>query len=675
MTQDTRAGLAVFGWMTAILAFCQQGRLIAGSISWSAQKLFQTSVSTNLQLTRDKNGIQLQMGQVIEDDGPAAGYSYRPNVTTLAQGTRIKKQLVIADQRARRAFLLVAPGGRLEAEINGQPCRLKLQGKSGNYWQVYPIQPGTLRRGFNDIVLFGSGKIWIARNDDFATGSDSRRQHPDRSAKSIDGGKTWNSSDLGDAPNVDGEYYVRLFLEQYASKGDLITSVIDVGNLTDQPIAPAVEEIDTIRVRLNADVPDETAIMTRFRTAKVHAHGHNGWSPWRTLPSDGTIRQPTGRFLQLAITLATENRLVSPHLRAITIESTTKRPKADWWKRIRVLRCQNPPIIRSAIPFPYEPWNHPRLQELRKTYRLDDVVGGSDSDFALVTKLARWAADRFHKGHLQEFYPAWDALEILRLHRDGTPVGGFCLQQNLVLLQACESFGLYGRVVSIGPGEEIHRIRSGHEAVEIWSNDHRKWVYIDANTGWYFADQATKTPLSLLELRQRQIQAWHGKDAPPTQMVRLAASKYEWRGFKDWPAFFELRLVPRSNFLQKKTPLPLNQGMRGWFWTGYYVWSDDSMPARPLYPKRVFRPGDFNWTLHHPHVTLVATPTPGRLRVYLDTQTPAFDTFMVKKDNQPFRPSKAFFDWQLKTGTNHMTVAVRNGAGRLGAESVFVMEY
>ena len=36
-------------------------------------------------------------------------------------------------------------------------------------------------------------------------------------------------------------------------------------------------------------------------------------------------------------------------------------------------------------------------------------------------------------------------------------------------------------------------------------------------------------------------------------------------------------------FGSTEAPLPLNQGMRGWFWTGHYTWTDDQVPARLLY--------------------------------------------------------------------------------------------
>ena len=82
--------------------------------------------------------------------------------------------------------------------------------------------------------------------------------------------------------------------------------------------------------------------------------------------------------------------------------------------------------MRSSIPFSYEPFNHPRLKELRFRYKLDEVVKGATTELELIERLAVWSAGCWERGHLKEGYPPWDALEILKPHADGKPVGGFC---------------------------------------------------------------------------------------------------------------------------------------------------------------------------------------------------------------------------------------------------------
>ena len=63
--------------------------------------------------------MQLTSGEVIADDGPASGFSYKPNLETLSPGIEIRKQLVISDPRASKAVLLIGQGGSLKVKVNG----------------------------------------------------------------------------------------------------------------------------------------------------------------------------------------------------------------------------------------------------------------------------------------------------------------------------------------------------------------------------------------------------------------------------------------------------------------------------------------------------------------------------------------------------------------------------
>ncbi|HLF92384.1 MAG TPA: transglutaminase-like domain-containing protein, partial [Planctomycetota bacterium] len=339
----------------------------------------------------------------------------------------------------------------------------------------------------------------------------------------------------------------------------------------------------------------------------------------------------------------------------------------------KVVETRNERIVRTSIPFEYEPFSHPRLKELRERYAIDEVVKGAKGDLEILSRLAAWSAGRWSEGHLKEAYPPWDAIEILKPHRDGTPVGGFCQQYNLVFLQACESLGFAGRAVSIGPGDSVDSIRSGHEVVEIWSNDHRGWIYMDGQAAWYAVDAGTGRPLPLLDLRRRQIWALRREPYPPIRIVKVAPTRHDWKGLTDWPAFVELRLIPRSNFLEKPSPLPLNQGMRGWFWTGHHIWTDEAAPASPIYGHRVARRGDLEWTLNQAHLILEATPTPGEIRVHLDTGTPGFEAFLAGIDGGSRGPVRSGFLWKLHRGENRLEVRPRNSAGREGIAGAIVL--
>lgn len=645
----------------------------ADELKLNAEALFEHGPTQHLNLTPDGKSLQLQRGVVIEDDGPAAGFSYQPNVEKLKDGVSIRKTLLVPAPQARQATLLVGRGGELTAQINGKSVPLKLDGKQGNYWQAWQFPSDVLQPGANDFVLSGTGSIWIARDDDYAAGSLTRTSHPNRSAKSTDGGKTWSDTRLGTANDIDGEYYVRLFLDQFQQQGTLTLGVVDVGNLAGRAIGPPLTSTGPVRIAVDAVKSTDHQLQIRTRTGTTFVPQQETWTDWSTINgSDGGVKQPRGRYLQIELSLSTKAPLSSPTIQGLTISASPERP-TDWSANLQIDKFDNPTIVRSSIPFQYEPFGRPELAALRRQYKLEDVTAGAETEFELIKQLAGWSSGLWQRMHLSKSYPPYRSLEILKTHEDGTPVGGFCQQYNIVFLQACESFGLVGRLVSIGPGNMTDRIRSGHETVEIWSNEFHKWIYIDGNTAWYAVDKKSRIPLSLRELRERQLAALRDDDYPAVDIITIAKTKYEWPDLKHWPAFVELRLIPRSNFLQQRAPLPLNQGMRGWFWTGHSTWSDELIPDRLLYPNRTVRVGNFEWTLNQAHLVLEATQTAGRVRVHIDTNTPRFDAFEISRDGKLAGRSDNVLLWDLHAGRNELRVTPRNTAGRHGITSAITL--
>jgi len=660
--------------ITFLAVLVASGPSNADELQLDAKSLFRESTTRNLRLTADGSAIELATGELIEDDGPAAGYSYLPNEEKLSDIVRIRKELIIPKLGARKATLLVASGGDLKGTINGQVVELKNPVKTAQYWQAYEIPTNILKAGKNEIVLWGAGKVWIARAEDFAKGSIERAKHPGRSARSGDSGKTWEVDKLGPTSTISGEYNVRLLLEQYLPGGSLTTRVYDAANLSGKTIAPAFTgniPVTTHRTEERGRAGENRLFI---RTGKTRVPSADTWSDWREYKFGDPTDEPRGRFFQARIEWSLSTPLDSPRLQTLRFESKAKIPVEGWSKKLSIDEFQNAHIVRSSIQFVYEPFDHPRLKEYRSTQKLDEVVSGARDELQLISALAKWSATRWEKGHLKDIYPSWDALDILKPHADGKPIGGFCQQYNLVFLQACESFGIPGRAVSIGGGDHSNRIKGGHEVVELWSNQFKKWIYVDGNMAWYAVDEKTGTPHSLLELRDRQAKALKDEEAPATKFVELLEGGKRWTSLLEWPTFQEMRMIPRSNFLAEKAPLPLNQGMRGWFWTGHHVWTDEDAPAALIYGQRVAERNNWNWTLNQAHLTLEASTTEGALHIHVDTETPGFDTFLASIDGGEFKPVAADFTWKLKPGKNRLEVRPRNIAGRDGISSVVVVE-
>src|SRR4051794_24182449 len=84
------------------------GTPVAGEeLRFDARPLFERSVTRDVRLSADGLAIELEKGELFEDDGPAAGFSYKPNEERLSDRIWIKKELVIPNPQAGKATLLV----------------------------------------------------------------------------------------------------------------------------------------------------------------------------------------------------------------------------------------------------------------------------------------------------------------------------------------------------------------------------------------------------------------------------------------------------------------------------------------------------------------------------------------------------------------------------------------
>lgn len=659
----------------------------------SAAQLFRQADTHQVRFSPEREAIELHRGMLVEVDGKAAGYSYQPNEEILGEGISIFQSLKVEFPRdgifpekpkfPARAFLLVGHTGKsLQATINGKEVSLPAHTFAGNYWKKFEIPPTLLVNGDNEIGLTGEGKIWIAREDERNNWPNDKVKRKQQSVKKVKlSGVLTATSGLGPKNDIAGEYYVRLYLDGYLDSGMFHTHEFDAADLTDDAIPPPNVRVRSIHVRAENFGPRNSlnSGITWANRERTEWYGRSEVKGEYTLKADDE-KEPLPRYFSPDFYLPSNDPAVSPQLKSVRVRTEIAADKG-WGENLKILARQNPNIFYPSDSFNFESFKHPRLAELRKQYALDEVVKGCTTDLQRMEKLAVWTSQQWTKGHLGKIYPKWDALEILKKHEDGTPIGGFCQQYNLVFLQACESFGMVGRCVSIGSGDHGVKIRSGHEVVEIWSNELNKWVYVDGQAAWYFVDKETRTPLNLLELRERQLAAILDKSASKeakreVDVVVLAKSPYEWKGLQDWPAFTELRMIPHTAFLDGIVPVPLNQGMRGWFWTGHRVWTDDLYPASVLYSDRVSNVHDWNWPINQTRIWLQQNVKMGTLDVRLNHNMPSFAKFVVQINEEAEKDvSKDEFTWPLHPGENQLQVQAVNVHGIRGPVSWIKVEY
>lgn len=173
---------------------------------------------------------------------------------------------------------------------------------------------------------------------------------------------------------------------------------------------------------------------------------------------------------------------IVPPLRKLRILASNNHLQGDRFKTLML-----PPDV-----------NAPYFKALRSRIKSDVDVTGLP-EFEVMKALALWTSRQWQ--HDGRYVPSMtiSALDILDQTRSGTRYN--CEGFARVLFDALIAHGHVARMVFLrkksseyaGPG-------SAHVAVTAWSNEHRKWIYLDPQFGAYLSKDGV--PLSFLEMSQ-----------------------------------------------------------------------------------------------------------------------------------------------------------------------------
>jgi transglutaminase-like putative cysteine protease len=637
----------------------------------------------------DGGAVGLYDRVLIEDDGPGIRgdaewmKTDRAPATEIAGDTRVKKVLHVERHQARQARLCVPAG--VVIEINGRPIDVS----PGEPFPQVPV--GLLKGGDNEVVLHCRGdarqSIKYALPEDILRNAPERKGRPRRSFTSRDGGKTWTP--------LEGEYLVRLHLVQYVPQGRFISPVIDLG--LDRPqfvgayplVTPA--SIESVALKADAATPEGTRVELAIRTGRSPVYEAALWTDWQ--PASAAV--PAGhRYLQWKAVLTSRDPLKTPLLRSVAVEAKVRRqPVPAWASTLKIVDLHNERIRYTSMPFEYEDPLHPRMVALRRKYKLDAVVSGAASETEQFVKLRDWVSRQWKYQPPAVHYPAWDADEILRRKY------GFCVQYAVVLMQSAISLGHQARFFfGDNPGGSYE---GGHEVCEIWSNEHRKWIFMDGTVSLHYVDPRTRVPMSALELHDLLVKTYYqgrpatlsnrpqerqlsdaiaicfGGSMTPGSVPAGTDARVEARaegGRYSVPTrWLCLSYLPRNNFYAHAYPQPLNQGCH-WDWSEYWWFEDELTPRQWQYRYFTSRRNDLDWSINQVCFAATVTDRPGDLAIVMGTFTPYFESFLVKSDRQAWNASSRDFTWALHAGRNRLEMRVRNNAGILGPVSFLDVE-
>ena len=104
-------------------------------------------------------------------------------------------------------------------------------------------------------------------------------------------------------------------------------------------------------------------------------------------------------------------------------------------KELRIVKHENPEIIESKYSFSYESYDEPKLVELRRRYKLDEVVRDAKSEFEKFVLLRDWVKSRWAHGWDES--KATDTLDGLALLKDAERGLEFCCGSYVLLFVQC----------------------------------------------------------------------------------------------------------------------------------------------------------------------------------------------------------------------------------------------
>ena len=713
----------LFQSFQAHIAACEPTAI---TINLDATALEERGQLKQVRYDKSDNTMKLNDMLLIEDDAPAIGMPKgaedRSWFEKLKKGIKIRKDLVLDDPRAFSGFLVF---NGLEMKDNDHPLHISINGNhvlrpptkdahpfakqyytrewAGDFdnWFFVKIPVGSLKAGTNEFILWAesdepSWEIMVADDKEYKRGSSVRTHHPDRSAKSRDGGKTWDFEKLGWKDEIDGEYAVRLSLDRYVDDGTYISPVIDVAGEWGKAGIKKRIDIRECTVTWDIGIPEDSQAEIYVRTGDNPVPATGEWESFKAV--DGlTIKSLSGisgRFLRFKVVMKTENPLVTPAIRGISIETVSEEIPQESNIFYRLVDFRNGEVIRPSVEFTHEDFM--KLKEYRERFQLDKVVESARTEFEAQLLLMKWAYEIPIKGLDRH---AWDFYDLPELKTDedgnilldtsfkekGRRRVGHCLYCNMTLIGACLAMGFPARWVNIAT-----RSTYGHEVTEVWSNDFNKWVFLDATRDYYIYDPDTGIPLNLIEINDRLKKImprtanweypirWLVPSDSLAYNVNIAyregfSSTFSIKDVKQGPHLLllkgQLHTPIRNDFASRQWPVPwrISSNWGGNIFYGYY---NETFPRKREYSLHTDRRQDFNYPLNQSELTVSETSQPGILKVDVDTLTPRFETFVIRMDNAEWHEIRgSSFEWMLHEGINSLRVRVRNTAGVPGPES------
>ncbi len=525
-------------------------------------------------------------------------------------------------------------------------------------WQEIPIPAKLIRKGLNTAVIRARGKDrWRLMIEPSRAAN--------RSARSLDGGRTWDFDRLSSRGNLNGEYLVRLLLTRYPAAGWVESDVVDLWAKDAAGLALPID-VTKVAVTAETDLPAGTQIEWFARIGPTPLFDPKTWTPWTPAvdlaagKSFGeTLSGRVLRFAQWRAVLRTAKRTVTPKIKSVTLTAVGVAIPIGKPLKVTLVTIDQPAHVAGSFAFTHgrrgkrmkllETMNLPRKKaEGDEKYTLEEVIAKGDTEIKRVTRIAAYIAKETnvgnHKpGRILRDTPDYDALLTLDLAHKVT-THGMCVNEAALFTQLANALGWPAR-----------RVFWSHAIAEVWLNSHKKWMAIDASGGFCYVFK-DGSPASFTDI------ALNAEKTDTVKIVQQYRSGKRGKSLDRRGAMFFTRFwMPlRGNYLEAPGPGELGQGRQSFKYNGYLRWNDPKKEPLPWFDFYSSRNGDFNWTCNGTQIHLARTASPTTLNVNLSHDMPNFKRFEILTAGGKWQATDARFQWNLIPGKNLLEVRALN---------------
>jgi len=350
------------------------------------------------------------------------------------------------------------------------------------------------------------------------------------------------------------------------------------------------------------------------------------------------------------------------------------------------LKADLPVAVRPQLRFVTANYTDESLAALRRQYPLDKVTGGARDEWQGQLLLKEWIHKAIPPGSPKVSYN--NALEVLAHAAQGATF--WCTHYAISYAECAAALGWQARKIAVDRKHGPEGMGSSHHGVaEVWSNQFRKWVVIDAQSNLHF--EKAGIPLSAWEIRAEWLKDGgksvdHVVGVPP-KAVRKNPAIVWWDHSEDETSIYfwmylenRLMAAPKDSGETQQLILPQDEANAGLIW---YQNGDPETKGSELhqgYLRNRFLPTrrieDVYWTVGIVEATITGA-TQGSIQLSLDSYCPNRTGYEVSLDGVRWLPVKneKSVEWPLKVNWNSLrlrTVGQGNVTGPQTSLLVFL---